>query len=109
MASHMEAANLERFLVHILTPVYRLIEDDTIRDSQMGKCFYPILLMALILTYVNDVHRGTEDNGRRATGLGAVESWDNEVLIRIQPNSAEYSWCSEGTQSCQSSSGDDPS
>ena len=41
MASHMEAASLERFLVHILTPVYRLIEDDTIRDSQMGKYYHP--------------------------------------------------------------------
>ena len=41
MASHMEATRLERFLVHILTPVYRLVEDDTIRDSQMDKCFLP--------------------------------------------------------------------
>jgi U3 small nucleolar RNA-associated protein 20 len=39
MASHMDAARLEQFLVHILTPVYRLTEDDTIRDSQMGKVF----------------------------------------------------------------------
>ncbi|KAF8181826.1 armadillo-type protein [Pholiota molesta] len=35
MASHMEAARLETFLVHILTPVYRITEDDIIRDSQM--------------------------------------------------------------------------
>ncbi|KAF8901183.1 armadillo-type protein, partial [Gymnopilus junonius] len=35
MASHMEAERLEQFLVHILTPVYRLTEEDTIRDSQM--------------------------------------------------------------------------
>ncbi|KAF9555058.1 hypothetical protein CPC08DRAFT_643460 [Agrocybe pediades] len=35
MASYMEAARLEQFLVHILTPVYRVTEDDTIRDSQM--------------------------------------------------------------------------
>ena len=40
MTSHMEATNLERFLVHILTPAYRLIDDDTIRDSQMGKCIF---------------------------------------------------------------------
>lgn len=32
----MEPNRLELFLVHILTPVYRLTEDDTIRDSQMG-------------------------------------------------------------------------
>ncbi|TFK45123.1 armadillo-type protein [Crucibulum laeve] len=37
MTSHMEAARLELFLVHILTPVYRLTEDDTIRDPQMDE------------------------------------------------------------------------
>jgi U3 small nucleolar RNA-associated protein 20 len=36
MAAHMDAERLEKFLVHILTPAYRLAEDDTIRDSQMG-------------------------------------------------------------------------
>ena len=38
MASYMDATRLERFLVHILSPVYRIIEDDTIRDAHMGKC-----------------------------------------------------------------------
>lgn len=38
MASHMEPDRLEKFLIHILTPVYRIVEDDTIRDPQMGKC-----------------------------------------------------------------------
>lgn len=35
MASHMESSQLERFLPHILTPVYRITEDDTIRDAGM--------------------------------------------------------------------------
>ncbi|THV05319.1 hypothetical protein K435DRAFT_120793 [Dendrothele bispora CBS 962.96] len=35
MASHLEASVLERFLVHILSPVYRIIEDDTVHDSKM--------------------------------------------------------------------------
>ncbi|KAG1831616.1 armadillo-type protein [Suillus variegatus] len=35
MVSHMEATQLERFLTHILTPVYRITEDDTIRDAGM--------------------------------------------------------------------------
>ncbi|KAG1882502.1 armadillo-type protein [Suillus subluteus] len=35
MASHMEGTQLERFLPHILTPVYRITEDDTIRDAGM--------------------------------------------------------------------------
>ncbi|KAJ3744880.1 armadillo-type protein [Lentinula detonsa] len=35
MASFLDAGALERFLVHILSPVYRIIEDDTIRDIKM--------------------------------------------------------------------------
>ncbi|PIL29525.1 hypothetical protein GSI_08333 [Ganoderma sinense ZZ0214-1] len=35
MASHLDAEAVEHFLVHILNPVYRVIEDDTIRDPQM--------------------------------------------------------------------------
>ncbi|KAK2463026.1 hypothetical protein APHAL10511_004681 [Amanita phalloides] len=37
MASHMEAERLETFLVHVLSPIYRLTEDDTIRDPQMNE------------------------------------------------------------------------
>lgn len=36
MTSHMDAERVGQFLVHILTPVYQLTEDDTIRDTQMG-------------------------------------------------------------------------
>ncbi|KAI0667027.1 armadillo-type protein [Trametes maxima] len=36
MVSHMEAADVERFLMHILSPLYRIIEDDTIRDQYIG-------------------------------------------------------------------------
>lgn len=39
MASHMEPQRLEKFLVHILTPLYRVVEDDTIHDPQMGGYF----------------------------------------------------------------------
>ncbi|KAH9925892.1 armadillo-type protein [Epithele typhae] len=35
MISHLDATLVERFLVHILNPVYRIVEDDTIRDPQM--------------------------------------------------------------------------
>jgi hypothetical protein len=37
MAAYMDDDRLEKFLVHILTPAYRIAEDDTIRDPQMGK------------------------------------------------------------------------
>ncbi|KAJ7756392.1 armadillo-type protein [Mycena maculata] len=37
MAAHMDSGRLEKFLVHVLTPAYRIAEDDTIRDSQMDE------------------------------------------------------------------------
>ncbi|KAG6335501.1 hypothetical protein ID866_3590 [Astraeus odoratus] len=36
MVSHIDGTQLERFLPHILTPVYRIIEEDAIRDPVMG-------------------------------------------------------------------------
>ncbi|KAF9060675.1 armadillo-type protein [Rhodocollybia butyracea] len=35
MTSFLDASTLERFLVHILSPIYRIIEDDTIHDTKM--------------------------------------------------------------------------
>lgn len=40
----MESAKLKNFLIHILTPVYRLTEDDTIRDAQMGTISYSLTI-----------------------------------------------------------------
>ena len=37
MANHMEATVLQEFLMHILSPIYRITEDDTIREQQMGE------------------------------------------------------------------------
>ncbi|KAL6304961.1 armadillo-type protein [Sparassis latifolia] len=37
MVSFMDASKTELFLMHILSPVYRITEDDTIRDSQMDE------------------------------------------------------------------------
>lgn len=36
MVSHLANDDVAQFLTHILVPVYRIIEDDTIQDSQMG-------------------------------------------------------------------------
>jgi U3 small nucleolar RNA-associated protein 20 len=38
MASYLEPERLETFLVHILSPVYRIIEEDIIHDTQMSGC-----------------------------------------------------------------------
>ncbi|KAI0262194.1 armadillo-type protein [Gloeopeniophorella convolvens] len=37
MANHMEPAQLEKFLMHVLSPIYRITEDDTIRDPHMDE------------------------------------------------------------------------
>jgi len=37
MANYMEATVLQEFLIHILSPIYRITEDDTIRDQQMDE------------------------------------------------------------------------
>jgi U3 small nucleolar RNA-associated protein 20 len=37
MANYMEASLLEGFLMHILSPIYRITEDDSIRDQRMGE------------------------------------------------------------------------
>lgn len=36
MVSHLDSALLERYLVHILTPVYRVIDEDSIHDTHIG-------------------------------------------------------------------------
>lgn len=36
MVSHMESEHVELFLMHILSPLYRVAEDDTVRDPHMG-------------------------------------------------------------------------
>jgi hypothetical protein len=45
--------------------------------------FQFILFELSIVTSLNLVHRGTEDDGCRATGLGAGESRDNKILTRV--------------------------
>ncbi|EIW53914.1 uncharacterized protein TRAVEDRAFT_132229 [Trametes versicolor FP-101664 SS1] len=37
MVSYMQATDVERFLMHILSPVYRIVDDDTVRDPQMDE------------------------------------------------------------------------
>ena len=49
MANHMPADDVEIFLTHILSPVYRILEDDTIRDPRMGETG-PIPVLAQTLS-----------------------------------------------------------
>lgn len=38
MVAHLEPVQVEKYLMHMLAPVYRITEDDTIRDPHLGKC-----------------------------------------------------------------------
>jgi hypothetical protein len=72
----------ERFLVHILSPVYRVIEDDTIHDPRMGTS-----LNHLNLPVVDaDFFRRTQDSRRRAAGASAGQGWHRQVCGYIQPH-----------------------
>ncbi|PPQ91255.1 hypothetical protein CVT25_006372 [Psilocybe cyanescens] len=71
MTSHMEAARLEQFLVHILTPVYRITEDDTIRDTQMEELKTTAAeLQDLVQTKVGTTKFATVYNQIRQSVLG---------------------------------------
>jgi len=54
MASYIDPQRLEPFLVHILTPVHRITEDDTIRDPQMGGFHLSALLTHLTGYVISD-------------------------------------------------------
>ena len=86
MASYMEPIKLESFLVHVLTPVYRLTEDDTVRDSQMGTS----LARSNYFSFLNPVfrRRGIENDGGGVTRPHPRQSWCHEVLVRLSPDQA---------------------
>jgi len=95
----MEPTKLEAFLVHILTPVYKLTEDDTIRDTQMGTlvaCGSFLLLINFL------VHRGTEDDVNGAARPRSGKSRGLKILFRLQPDQARCVGSSTGTQSRKS-------
>lgn len=37
MVAFMDAPRVEQYLVHILSPLYRIADEDTIRDPHMGE------------------------------------------------------------------------
>ncbi|PPR05452.1 hypothetical protein CVT24_008221 [Panaeolus cyanescens] len=71
MVSYMEGAVVEKFLVHMLTPIYRLAEDDTIRDSQMDELkTTAIELQDLVQSKVGTTKFATVYNQIRQGALG---------------------------------------
>ncbi|EED77124.1 predicted protein [Postia placenta Mad-698-R] len=74
MVSHMDASQTEHFLMHILSPVYRITEDDTIRDPQFGELkTLAVELQDLVQNKVGTTKFADVYNRIRQTVLGAEQ------------------------------------
>jgi U3 small nucleolar RNA-associated protein 20 len=85
MASYMDSLQLEGFLIHILSPMYRITEDDTIQDQGMGKHRqrgYPQIVSFMFYSRAQGDSRGTP--GPRAT-----KGRHNKVRCHVQQDPAD--------------------
>ncbi len=85
MANYMEAPQLEGFLMHILSPIYRITEDDSIRDQRMGRQrsrTYPWIVSFMF-------YRRAQGDSRGTSGPCATKSWHNKVRCHVQQDSAD--------------------
>lgn len=80
MTSHMDATQLERFLPHILTPVYRITEEDTIRDSGMGTLASHHHTAGWLTALLD---RGTQDDRDRVAGSRSSQNGHDGVCERV--------------------------
>ncbi|KAF7374911.1 DRIM domain-containing protein [Mycena sanguinolenta] len=87
MAAHMDAPRLEMFLVHILTPTYRLAEDDTIRDSQMDELkTVCIELQDLVQSKVGTTKFSATYNQIRQSVLGVQRERKAAKVLQVTVN-----------------------
>ncbi|KAJ6513279.1 hypothetical protein C8R45DRAFT_857772 [Mycena sanguinolenta] len=87
MAAHMDAPRLEKFLVHILTPTYRLAEDDTIRDSQMDELkTVCIELQDLVQSKVGTTKFSATYNQIRQSVLGVQRERKAAKVLQVTVN-----------------------
>ncbi|KAJ7127009.1 armadillo-type protein [Mycena epipterygia] len=87
MAAHMDAERLEKFLVHVLTPVYRIAEDDTIRDSQMDELkTVCIELQDLVQSKVGTTKFSTAYNQIRQSVLGVQRERKATKVLQVTVN-----------------------
>ncbi|KLO12558.1 hypothetical protein SCHPADRAFT_853762 [Schizopora paradoxa] len=70
MASHMDESHLRRYLPHVLSPLYRILEDTTIRDPQMDT-------LKSLATEVQDLVRNK-------AGSDAFASAHNKIRQKVQ-------------------------
>ncbi|KAJ6576399.1 armadillo-type protein [Mycena vulgaris] len=87
MAAHMDAERLEKFLVHVLTPAYRIAEDDTIRDPQMDELkTVCIELQDLIQSKVGTTKFSTAYNQIRQSVLGVQRERKATKVLQVTVN-----------------------
>ncbi|KAK7691383.1 hypothetical protein QCA50_004782 [Cerrena zonata] len=99
MVNHMEPTQVERFSPHIISPVYRIAEDDTIRDPHMDELkTLAIELQDLLQTKVgtskfSNVYNGIRQNvisvrrdRRTARAVQAVTNPEVSAKKRMQKN-----------------------
>jgi len=70
MASHMDESHIRRYLPHILSPLYRILEDTTIREPQMDA-------LKLLATEVQDLVRNK-------AGSDAFAAVHNKIRQKVQ-------------------------
>lgn len=93
MVSYLDADSLERYLVHVLTPVYRLLEDDTTRDTGMGKS------SQRQLTFRSTILRRSKSYGSGAPRSCAEQGRHDQVHCCIWANKARDRGDQKGAQS----------
>ncbi|KAJ7494716.1 armadillo-type protein [Mycena galericulata] len=87
MAAYMDAGRLEKFLVHILTPAYRIAEDDTIRDSQMDELkTVCIELQDLVQSKVGTTKFSSAYNQIRQSVLGVQRERKATKVLQVTVN-----------------------
>ncbi|KAJ6608583.1 armadillo-type protein [Mycena sp. CBHHK59/15] len=87
MAAHMDPSRLEKFLIHIFTPAYRIAEDDTIRDSQMDELKITCVeLQDLVQSKVGTTKFSTAYNQIRQSVLGIQRERKATKALQVTVN-----------------------
>ncbi|KAF8270231.1 armadillo-type protein [Lactarius quietus] len=87
MANYMEAPQLEGFLVHILSPIYRITEDDTIRDQGMVELkATAVELQDLVQQKVGTTKFADTYNKIRQTVLGVQRERRTARAVKVATN-----------------------
>ncbi|KAI0820961.1 armadillo-type protein [Irpex lacteus] len=92
MVSFLDATGVERFLVHILSPLYRVVEDDTIHDPHMDELkTLAVELQDLVQSKVGTTSFANVYNQIRQKTLGIRRERKTARVIQAASNPAAAS------------------